>query len=301
MSERLQTISDWVDWAQAKLDDAGLYFGHGCDNARDEAIWAVLHTTGCMHRDFAEVAEEPVCEQHCADLRKLIQQRVEQHKPLAYLIGEAWFAGHSYYIDERAIIPRSHFGDLIQDGFSPWLDPHKMNHALDLCCGSGCIGIALALTYPQLKVDVADVDQNALEVSKINIDRFQLHQRVRTIESDLFAALDKVPYDLIVCNPPYVNQSILASLPTEYAYEPQQAFAGGSDGLDLVRKILVEATNYLAPNGYLLIELGDSAQVLEKAIPDVPFLWLTSWRGQSVVLLMSCEELKVYRDLLAAT
>ncbi len=292
------TIRACVDWATLQFENSNVYFGHGCDNPRDEAIWATMHVAGLMDREYEQVADLSLDGKLRASVAQLIRQRIESRKPLAYLIGEAWFAGHPFFIDERAIVPRSHFSDLIQDGFGPWISPHQLHRALDLCCGSGCIALALALAFPQLQVDAADIDSAALQVAEVNIERYRLNGRINVIQSDLFAGLAKEKYDLIICNPPYIAMSLIDQLPDEYLHEPRHAFAGGSDGLKFVRQILAQAERYLTDNGTLLIELGDNADALENAYPHVPFLWLTSRSGQSVVMLLSRQDLETHRDQL---
>ncbi len=293
-SVRPNTIDDCVKWATAKLAQSDVFFGHGCDNPRDEAIWATLHVTGLVHLEYEAVATKTVSKSQFLAIRSLVERRIETHEPLAYLVREAWFAGYAFYIDQRAIVPRSHFGDLIQDGFGPWFDLQQMQCVLDLCCGSGCIAIALALTCPHLQIDASEIDSNALEVATINIDRHRVNQRVHTIQSNLFEKLSGNRYDLILCNPPYIAQTEMDELPKEYSYEPRQAFVAGNDGLLFVSQILRQARNHLTDEGYLLIELGHYSAGLEKSYPDIPFLWLTSRSGESVVLLFSKQELDQY-------
>ena len=290
----MSTIDDCVSWADARLDQADLFFGHGCYNSRDEAIWATLHVAGLMDQEYDEIASTLISEQDYSKVRDLIERRIQTRQPLAYLIREAWFAGYRFYIDERAIVPRSHFGDLIQDGLEPWIDSTTLERALDLCCGSGCIAVALALTCPNLIVDASDLDASALEVARINIDRFQVENRVQVVQSDLFQNLPICRYDLIASNPPYIPSEELDKLPEEYLHEPTHAFAGGEDGLKFVRQILIRAADYLSDKGHLLIELGNNADALESAYPDFPFLWLTSRSEESVVVLLSKEELQHY-------
>ena len=219
-----------------------------------------------MDQEYHEVASTLISEQDYSNVRDLIEKRIETHKPLAYLIHEAWFAGYRFYIDERAIVPRSHLGDLIQDGLEPWVDTTTLGRALDLCCGSGCIAVALALTCPNLIVDASELDANALEVARINIHRFQVEDRVQVVQSDLFQNLPICEYDLIASNPPYIPSEELDELPEEYLHEPTLAFAGGEDGLKFVRQILVRAADYLSDKGYLLIELGNNADALESRL-----------------------------------
>lgn len=290
----MSTIDNCVSWAAARLDQADVFFGHGCNNARDEAIWATLHVTGLMDQEYHEIASTLISEQDYSKVRDLVEKRIQTREPLAYLIREAWFAGHRFYVDERAIVPRSHLGDLIQDGLEPWVDSSSLQRALDLCCGSGCIAVALALTYPKLIVDASDLDASALEVARINIDRFQVEDRVQVMQSDLFQNVPICKYDLIASNPPYIPSEELDELPEEYLHEPRLAFAGGENGLKFVRQILIRAADYLSDKGHLLIELGNNADALESTFPDFPFLWLTSRSEESVVVLLSKEELQRY-------
>ena len=289
------TIGDCVRWAEHQLAAADVHFGHGCDNAADEAIWAALHVSGLIHLEYESVRREQVTRKTAKKIRRLIKSRIQTRKPLAYLIREAWFAQLPFYVDDRAIVPRSHIGDLIEDGFSPWVSEKRVGAVLDLCTGSGCIAVALALRFPQAAVDAADIDSNALEVARINIGYHDCDGRIRLVESNLFENIEDKRYDLIVSNPPYVNENELPDLPHEYRYEPQIALTGGDDGLDIVRRILAQCSDYLSPHGHLVMELGDSAQTLENAFPDVPFLWLTSKSGQSVVTLLSADTIKQFR------
>lgn len=285
-------ISDHVECARSRLEQAFLCFGHGCDNARDEAIWATLHVAGLIEHEYHDVLDRELSEKQIQMLRELLDMRIATRKPLAYLIGQAWFAGLDFHIDERAIVPRSHFGDLIQDGFVPWVLNDATDRVLDLCTGSGCIAIAMAMHYPAVTLDAADIDAEALDVARMNIDRFNVSQRVRLIESDLFDQIEFSQYDLIVCNPPYVSISDTDALPAEYQHEPRLALEADEDGLGVVRRILGQAARYLSANGHLLMELGDSANELESRFPEVPFFWLTSRSGDSVVMLLSAEQLK---------
>ncbi len=281
-------------WATQRFEDSDVFFGHGCDNPRDEAIWVTLQVAGLMNRSYHEVADYPITQQEVATIDSLIQKRITTRQPLAYLLRESWFGGYSFYIDERAIVPRSPIGDLIQDGFAPWIETPTLHRALDLCCGSGCIAIALALTFPHLKVDAADIDSDALAVARINVNRHQVSHRVAVLQSDLFENLPNCIYDLIVTNPPYIATPDLNDLPQEYQHEPRAAFAGGEDGLRYVRQILRQAGRRLSDKGHLLIELGGSAGALEAAYPEIPFLWLTGRNEESVVALLSRRELAYY-------
>ncbi len=290
------TVSEHVEWALARLEQSDSFFGHGCDNARDEAIWATLHVADLIDHEFGAICDRKLSSEQSSKVQALIHARIDSRKPLAYLIREAWFAGFAFYIDERAIVPRSHFGDLIQDGFVPWVKPESARRILDLCTGSGCIAVAMALHYPNMLVDAADIDRDALDVAQINVTRFGVHKRVRLIESDLFENINDHRYDLIVSNPPYVSSSDADNLPAEYQHEPRLALEAEDDGLKIVKKILGEAIQHLSDDGHLLIELGESAESLESEFSDVPFFWLTSRSGESVVLLISTEQLKTYES-----
>ena len=290
------TVSDHVKWALARLEKSDAFFGHGCDNAHDEAIWATLHVAQLIDQEYDDVSGLELTSKQSSDLQQLIHERINSRKPLAYLIREAWFAGLSFYIDERAIVPRSHFGDLIQDGFVSWIQLESAHRILDLCTGSGCIAVAMALRCPDATVDATDIDPDALDVARVNVDRYAVDDRVRLIQSDLFDGVESEIYDLIVCNPPYVSSSDTDSLPVEYHKEPRHALEADEEGLEIVKKILGEAANHLTENGHLLIELGESAALLESQNPTVPFFWLTSRSGESVVLLLSAEQLKIHGE-----
>ncbi len=290
------TVSEHVEWALARLEQSDSFFGHGCDNARDEAIWATLHVADLIDHEFGDICDRKLSSEQSLKVQALIHARIDSRKPLAYLIREAWFAGFSFYIDERAIVPRSHFGDLIQDGLVPWVKPDSARRILDLCTGSGCIAVAMALHYPNMLVDAADIDRDALDVAGINIARFGVDERVRLIESDLFENIKDNRYDLIVCNPPYVSASDADNLPAEYQHEPRLALEAEDEGLKIVKRILQEAIQHLSDDGHLLIELGESAETLESEYSDVPFFWLTSRSGESVVLLISAEQLRTYES-----
>ena len=290
------TVSEHVDWALARLEQSDSFFGHGCDNARDEAIWATLHVAELIDHEFKDVCDQKLSGEQSSRIQALIHERIKSRKPLAYLIREAWFAGFAFYIDERAIVPRSHFGDLIQDGFVPWVRPESARNILDLCTGSGCIAVAMALHYPDALIDAVDIDRDALEVAQVNVTRFAVGERVRLIESDLFEKIEENRYDLIVCNPPYVSSSDTDGLPAEYQHEPRLALEAKDEGLEIVKKILRDGIQHLSDNGHLLIELGESAKILESQFADVPFFWLTSRSGESVVLLISAQQLKTYES-----
>ena len=297
----LTTVSQHVAWAEKLLYSADVFFGHGCENAADEAIWAALHIAGLMDQDYDSVRHKTISEKQSHEFCETIRTRVSTRKPLAYLLNEAWFAQLPFYVDERVIVPRSHIGDFIPDGFSPWVVPERVGAILDLCTGSGCIAVALALQFPDVRVDAADIDPHALDVAKINVERYQCSERVRLVESNLFDQLKGRRYDLIVTNPPYVSSSEMALLPDEYHHEPPIALCSVDNGLSLVKQILCECAQHLTPGGHLVMELGNSAEALENAFPNIAFMWLTSNSGESVVLIISAEQLNQYQTIITGS
>ncbi len=298
-SDDIVTVSHHVEWASQQLQQSNVFFGHGCDNARDEAIWATLHVTNLMDCELEEVLDHKLSSHSSLLLRELIRTRIESRQPLAYLLQQAWFAGRPFYVDQRTIVPRAHIGDLIQDGLEPWVEPESIKLSLDLCTGSGCIAVALAFEYTQAMIHASDIDSKALEVARINVDRYELSNRVKIIQSDLFCNLSEFRYDLIVCNPPYVNESEINLLPQEYLHEPRHALISEDSGIGIVKKILAQSRQHLTDHGVLLVELGNSVSTLERAFPKIPFLWLTSRSGESVVLLITATELQEYAPLFA--
>ncbi|MDH5573828.1 MAG: 50S ribosomal protein L3 N(5)-glutamine methyltransferase, partial [Gammaproteobacteria bacterium] len=227
-------VNDVILQVQALLEQSDVYFGHGTDNALDEAAWLVSYATG-LPPDFSDAdLEQKVTDEQKQVVATLLSRRIDEHKPLAYLIHEAWFCGLKFYVDERVLVPRSPIAELIQEQFQPWLEPDRVHHILDLCTGSGCIAIACAYVFPDAKVDASDLSAAALEVAKTNIKQHALKDRMRLFQSDLFSGIDRQPYDLIVSNPPYVDAEDMAALPAEYHQEPALGLAAGEQGLDLV-------------------------------------------------------------------
>jgi len=284
-----RTVRDAVLHFERRFRQAKLYFGHGTDNARDEAAWLV---TGVLAIPFAELDANAgrvltAAENH--RLEELGAQRIATRKPLAYLLHEAWFAGHKFYVDERVIVPRSLIGEFVREHFRPWVDPARVTRILDLCTGSGCIAIAAALAFPQARVDAADISPDALAVARRNVDAYELGRRVELVQSDLFAALAGRRYDLILTNPPYVDARDMATLPPEYRHEPELALASGRHGLDAIVRILAGAPEHLEPGGVLIAEVGNSHAALQKRFPKVPFAWLDSPSGDDSVFLLGRE------------
>lgn len=288
----LLSIQDFIRWGASRFNEAGLHFGHGTDNALDEAAWLVLHALS-LPADLPEVYyRSRITKIEQGAVMSLLLERIQSRKPAAYLTGEAWFCGLSFKINESVLVPRSPIAELIQDGFSPWLDGVEVARVLDLCTGSGCIGIACAHAFPDAQVDITDISGAALDVANKNVDRHHLQDRVIAIESDVFKSLSINTYELIVTNPPYVDAREMKALPGEYQQEPVLGLAAGEDGLDIVRKILARAGNYLAPDGLLVVEVGNSQPAVEEAWPDAPFTWLDFEKGGHGVFLITADQLR---------
>ncbi|OOC48986.1 MULTISPECIES: 50S ribosomal protein L3 N(5)-glutamine methyltransferase [Thioalkalivibrio] len=288
----LRTLRDFIRFGASQFRGAGLTFGHGTDNAFDEAAWLVLHTLH-LPLDLPESWwDSRLSEAERTRVVAVLRERIATRKPAAYLTREAWFAGLPFYVDERVLVPRSPLAELIAAGFEPWLDPDGVTRALDLCTGGGCIGIAMALALPQAQVDLADVSPDALAVARINIERHQMSEQVRALQSDVFDGLQAGDrYDLIVSNPPYVDAEDMAALPEEYRHEPALGLAAGGDGLDIVRRILDGAREHLTEDGALIVEVGNSQAAVEAAFPDLPMIWLEFEAGGHGVFLVYARDL----------
>jgi ribosomal protein L3 glutamine methyltransferase len=286
----LRTIRDFIRWTVSRFNEAGLYFGHGTENALDEAIALILHTLYLPHELNQSLLDARLTSDEKEKLYHLIQRRIKEHIPVPYLTHEAFFAGLSFYVDERVIIPRSPLAELIENQFKPWDDSESVHHILDLCTGSGCIAIASAKAFPNAHVTASDISVDALSVAKINMLRHQVEDQVELCQSDLFASLPKRKYDIIVSNPPYVDSQDMAALPKEYSHEPKIALAGGKEGLDFALKILKNAHHYLKPHGILVVEVGNSETALSERFPTIPFTWLTFERGGGGVFLLTAEQ-----------
>jgi ribosomal protein L3 glutamine methyltransferase len=302
MSEQpdgLISIQDFVRWGASRFNAAGLFFGHGADNALDEALHLVLHALQLppdlpiAYRDCRLTAGERVA------VTELVERRINERRPAAYLTQRAWFAGLEFYVNEDVLVPRSPLAELIEAGFDPWIDADRIGRVLDLCTGSGCIGIATAVYLPHVEVDLVDISAAALRVAQTNIENHGLTDRVRAVESDLFAGLAGRRYDVIISNPPYVGAEELASLPEEYRKEPALGLAGGESGLDLVLRILRDARKHLGPEGILVVEVGSSAAELTRRFPDPPFLWLEFERGGEGVFLLNRDQLVEHDEAFA--
>ena len=296
MTHELASIVDFIRYGASRFGAAGLSFGHSYDNALDEATHLVLHALHLPHDLSPAYGGARLTASEKESVLDLIERRIAEHKPVAYLTGEAWFAGLKFKSDTRALVPRSPIAELIQSGFVPWLDERPVERALDLCTGSGCIGIALAAHNPDWQVDLADISDDALALARENVEFQDVGERVRVIKSDLFANLAGEHYDLIVSNPPYVTEQEFAALPPEYAHEPKLGLTAGDDGLDFALRILAEAPDYLTEDGVLIVEVGESERALVEYLPNVPFNWIEFNVGQMGVFLIDRRDLVQHAD-----
>ena len=288
----LQTPRDWLRWAVSRFQEANLFFGHGTDNAYDEAVYLILHT---LHLPLDRL--EPFLDARLTAAENLavfniLQQRVVRRLPAAYLTREAWLGEFRFYVDERVIVPRSYFAELLAEGLSPWVeDPMEITDALDLCTGSACLAILMAHAFPRARIDAVDISVDALAVAQRNVADYGLEEHIRLVGSDLLDGLEGRRYDLIVSNPPYVTAAAMDALPEEYRREPALALASGSDGLDAVRRILADAPRHLKPGGLLLVEVGHNAELVEAAFPNLPLTWVDTPSGEGKIFLLSREQL----------
>lgn len=288
------TVGKALDYCALMLEQSDVYFGHGTDNPWDESVQLVLSIANLPLDSGQEVLAHPLQSKQADRVRELLQQRINDHVPLPYLLGRAWFAGLEFLSDPRAIIPRSPIAELILNGFSPWYSGPEPSRVLDLCCGGGCIGLAAAHYFPSAKVDLVDLDTQALALAQENARYLNVEAQTSIIVSDLFQSLQGKQYDLILSNPPYVDSEDLADMPAEYFHEPAMALGSGPDGLLLTRTILAQAAIHLNPHGLLIVEVGNSAAALENAYPTVPFTWLEFENGGHGVFALSAKELQEF-------
>jgi ribosomal protein L3 glutamine methyltransferase len=288
----LVSAGDWVRWAASRFNEAGLFFGHGTENAWDEAVNLVLtllHLPPETHPDVFHAALTP---SERREIVACIQERITTRKPLAYLLKQAWFCGRPFYVDERVLTPRSPMAEWLEKQFQPWIDPERVQQVLDIGTGSGSIAIGAAWAFPQAQVDAVDISPDALAVAAINVARYGLEEQVHLKQSDCFANLPPKQYDIILSNPPYVGAQEWAELPKEYTHEPKLALYAGTDGLDVVKKILAGAQQFLAPGGILVVEVGNTEAEFTAQYPQLPCTWLELERGGQGIFLLTAEQLK---------
>ncbi len=288
----LSSITDYIRWGASRFVDAELSYSHGLSSPLDEATYIVLRSLN-LPVDTPNVYWASVLTSIEKDtVLKTLKKRILDKVPAAYIFKEGWFAGLQFYIDERVLVPRSPIAELVENQFSPWVDADDIYNVLDLCTGSGCIGIACAYAFPQADIDLSDVSPEALEVANINIDKHDAHQRVTAIESNIFNKLQGKVYDIIVSNPPYVDAEDMIDLPQEFHSEPELGLSSGADGLDLTRVILQQAHQYLTDNGILVVEVGNSQYALMELFPEMPFQWVDFERGGDGVFVLTKQQLE---------
>ncbi len=296
LPSQLTKVEEILHWSESQLADSDIYLGHGFDNYWDEALALMLHVLKLSW----DAGQETLLYEPTADERQafssLLTKRIKKKIPVAYLINESWFFGLPFYVNEDVLIPRSPIAELIADGFSLWFPETEPETILDLCTGSGCIAIACALQFESAQVDASDLSDIALKVARENQKRYELENRLSLFQSDIFNQLPSKKYDLIVSNPPYVDEQDMANLPMEYQHEPRMALEAGADGLECVKRILNEAYDYLSDKGILVVEVGNSQEAMIEQFPDAPFLWLDFEHGGHGVFILSKEQLKTFKQ-----
>ena len=287
----LKTVRDFLRFAVSNFNAAGLFFGHGSDNAHDEAAYLILHTLNLPLDTLEPYLDAVLLPHERTKLLALLERRITERVPVAYLTNQAWQGDYDFYVDERVIVPRSFIYELLGEPLAPWIEyPELVHRALDLCTGSGCLAVQIADHYPDAQVDAVDISLDALEVAAVNVESYGFEERINLIHTDLFEGLEGT-YDLIVSNPPYVDAPSVDALPPEYLHEPELALGSGEDGLDATRQILLHAAKFLNPRGVLLVEIGHNRDVLEAAYPELPFVWLETSGGDGFVFLLTREQL----------
>lgn len=291
----LQSIQDFIRWSYSRFLQSDIFYGHGTDNAWDEAVQLVLGALS-LPLDFPkEYLDSRLTANEKKRILKYVDRRIKQREPLPYILGEAWFMGLPFKVTKDTLIPRSPIMALIEGEFQPWLQQYPLN-ILDMCTGSGCLGIAAALTFEDAIVDITDISEAALAVAEENIALHEVEDRVTAIHSDMFASLTGKQYDLIICNPPYVDANDYETAPKEFHNEPQLALTSGDDGLDFTRAFLGQAANYLQDNGIVVYEVGNSEVALQEAYPDIPFMWVELEQGGNGVFVLTKDELKTLQE-----
>ncbi len=300
MTSELSSIIDFIRYGASRFSAAGLTFGHSYDNALDEATHLVLQALHLPHDLSPAYGQARLVSDEKLAVLDLIERRVNERQPIAYLTGKAWFAGLEFISDSRALVPRSPIAEMILGGFSPWLDDREIFRALDLCTGSGCIGIAMAEYNPEWLVDLVDISDEALALARENISYQNVGDRVRAIRSDLLAGVREERYDLIVSNPPYVTEDEYSAMPAEYAHEPKLGLTADQNGLEFALRILREAPDVMTEDGVLIVEVGESERALVELLPEVPFNWVEFNVGQMGVFLIERNDLVEHADAIRA-
>ena len=301
----LITIRDWIRFAVSQFEASDIFYGHGTDNAYDEAVWLIMSALHLPMDTLDNFLDARLTTSERNKLADFIEQRITKHRPTAYLVKEAWLQGLKFYVDERVLIPRSFIAELLNHDsntsdsstwqLSPWIEyPEMVESAADICTGSGCLGVLLTSAFPNAVVDVIDISQDAIDVANINIENYGLQEQITAIKSDMFTALKGKKYDVIISNPPYVDAPSMAALPAEYQNEPQLALGSGVAGLDHTHTILREAANYLNDDGILIVEIGHNREALEAAYPNLVFNWLEVSSGNEFVFLLTREQLQLH-------
>ena len=288
----LSSIRDWLRYAVSRFEDSDVFFGHGTSNAYDEAVWLIFGFLHLPHDTIENFLDAHLTSKEKKDLSFLIEKRINDKIPTAYLLNEAWLRDYKFYVDERVIVPRSLIAESLSENLYPWIDdPEKIYSALDLCTGSGCLGIMMAHSFQNAIIDLVDISEKALQVAEINVNHYGLHDRIELIQSDLFDRLKGKKYDLIISNPPYVNQTSVDSFPMEFLKEPSMALGSGEDGLDHTIRIIHEAKHYLNDDGILIVEIGHNKEILLKKFPKLQFQWLDVSLGNDFVFMLDKSQL----------
>ena len=288
----LFTVRDYLRYAVSRFTAAQLFFGHGSDNAWDEAVYLTLHTLNLPLDRLEPFLDARLLPHEREALLEIYRRRCVERLPAAYLTHEAWLGEHRFFVDERVIVPRSFIAELLDEQLAPWIDdPWAITSALDLCTGSGCLAILTALAFPEAQVDAVDLSKDAISVAERNVADYHLTDRISLIQSNAFTELAGRRYDLIISNPPYVDAKAVAELPPEYLHEPEMSLGSGDDGLDFTRIILRQARQHLTPDGLLVVEIGHNREALEAAYPTVPFTWLDTTAGDEYVFLLRAADL----------
>ncbi len=297
--EELITLRDLMRWAVSQFNSADLFYGHGVDNAWDEAVALIMPTLNLPPDIDRSVLDARLTKSERQEILTLIERRLTERLPAPYLTQKAWFAGLPFYVDSRVLIPRSPLAEVIENGFQPWLANAEVSRILDIGTGSGCLAITCAVAFPNVEVDAVDISSAALEVAKINVQKHHLEDRVRLILSDLFENIPDQIYDIIISNPPYVSTGEMQQLPMEYRHEPKLGLMAGATGLDIVVRILSHANKHLSPEGLLMVEVGNSEEALRERFPFVPFTWLEFERGGGGVFLLTAAQVADYHKQFA--